>query len=179
MRKCKIIYRKKNNINILLVKKTLYETKYQYFCYFLMKIQIETQVNQSIHQVWKGFDEKLFMALAPPFPKVKLLRFDGCKAGDEVQIELNFFGLKQHWFAKIMSQTQSETEYQFVDVGTEMPIFVKKWTHTHSIIQEASGAIIIDNIEFQTWNIITDLLFYPTFYLQFLYRKPIYKRFFR
>ena len=38
---------------------------------------------------------------------------------------------------------------------------------------------IIDEIEFRTPTILTDYIFYPILYLQFLYRKPIYQRIFK
>jgi hypothetical protein len=35
-----------------------------------------------------AFDEKLFRRLAPPFPRLRLLRFDGSRPGDVVEVEL-------------------------------------------------------------------------------------------
>lgn len=55
-----------------------------------MQITLQTAVEKSHLQVMEGFTESLFSRLAPPFPPVKVLRFDGCKAGDIVDLELNF-----------------------------------------------------------------------------------------
>ena len=42
-----------------------------------MKLILKTNVKQSPQQVWAGFNQSLFEKLAPPFPRVRLLRFDG------------------------------------------------------------------------------------------------------
>jgi ligand-binding SRPBCC domain-containing protein len=47
------------------------------------------------------------------------------------------------------------------------------------MVKDDEGTIIIDDITFRTPSILTDYLFYPLLYLQFLYRKPIYKKVFR
>lgn len=145
----------------------------------IMKIKISTQVDQSMQQVWQNFDENLFLKLAPPFPPVKLLRFDGCKKNDVVQLELNFFGFKQRWDALIIENYHDENEIYFIDKGTALPFFLKSWHHKHQIIAQGNGSIILDNIDFNTKYVVTDFLIYPLLYLQFLYRKPIYKKYFK
>ena len=55
-----------------------------------MKINVSTPVEQDIQYVWDNFNVKLFQALNPPFPPVKVLRFDGSEKGSEVHLELNF-----------------------------------------------------------------------------------------
>jgi hypothetical protein len=51
-----------------------------------MRIVIETAVNQDFMSVWNGFDATLFLALAPPFPILKLKQFDGCLTGNLVKV---------------------------------------------------------------------------------------------
>lgn len=144
-----------------------------------MKILIKTQVNQSILKVWEGFDLNLFEALSPPFPPVEVKQFDGCREGDLVNLELNFLFFKQNWISEIIEQRSSETTIYFIDKGIKLPFFLKYWHHQHLLVKEGTGTIIIDNIEFNTPSTITDFLFYPLLYLQFLYRKPIYKKYFQ
>ena len=144
-----------------------------------MKINIRTKVQQPIEKVWEGFDENLFRKLSPPFPPVRVLRFDGCKKGDEVCLELNFFVTKQRWKSLIIEQETTENEIYFVDKGTELPFFLTFWQHKHRIIRQDSGSIIIDEIEFFTPSTLTNYFFYPILYLQFFYRKPIYKKIFK
>ncbi|TAE02571.1 MAG: hypothetical protein EAZ97_02465 [Bacteroidetes bacterium] len=143
-----------------------------------MKILIKTEVKQDYAQVFSGFNESLFSALAPPFPFLKVLRFDGCKKDDQVQIELDFVIFRQKWFALIVDFYQNSEEICFVDQGTVLPFFVKSWKHYHRILKTDLGSVVVDEIEFKTPFLLTDYLLYPLMYLQFLYRKPIYKRIF-
>jgi len=143
-----------------------------------MKLIIETQVEQEYLQVKKGFDESLFTKLSPPFPPVKLLRFDGSSKGDLVSLELNFIFFKQKWTSEIIEDQTNEKEFYFVDKGTELPFFLKNWTHKHRIIKKGKNSIIRDEIDYQSPFLLLTWLLYPAMLLQFAYRKPIYKRIF-
>jgi ligand-binding SRPBCC domain-containing protein len=143
-----------------------------------MKINLSTQVNQDYLSVKNGFDETLFSKLSPPFPPVKLARFDGSKVGDLVSLELDFLLFKQQWTSEISESQTTATEYYFVDIGTQLPFFLKKWRHKHRIIKESNNSIIRDEIEFSAPFGLATVLLYPAIYLQFLYRKPIYKKIF-
>jgi ligand-binding SRPBCC domain-containing protein len=147
-----------------------------------MTINIETSVNQSVAQVWEKFDEKLLMQLSPPFPPVRLISF-GQKIGEKVTLELNFFILRQLWVSKITDFYYTVNEIYFIDEGEQLPFFLTYWKHKHRIVKneassDGTGSIIVDEIEFRTPTILTDYIFYPILYLQFLYRKPIYKKIF-
>ncbi len=145
-----------------------------------MKITIETAVEQSVSDVWKQFDDKLLLKLSPPFPPVKLISF-GQKVGEKVTFELNFFILRQLWVSKITDSYLSADESFFIDEGITLPFFLRYWKHKHRIVRDntTSGSKIIDEIEFRTPTVLTDYIFYPILYLQFLYRKPIYQRVFK
>jgi ligand-binding SRPBCC domain-containing protein len=143
-----------------------------------MKIIIETEVEQTVAQVWEQFDDKLLMQLSPPFPPVKLISF-GQKIGEKVTLELNFFIKRQLWVSKITDSYLSVEESYFIDEGTQLPFFLKYWKHKHRIVKNNTGSKIIDEIEFRTPTILTDYIFYPILYLQFLYRQPIYRKFFK
>lgn len=144
-----------------------------------MKIKIETAVQQSVNEVFNKFNGDLFMALAPPFPPVKLLRYDGEKKGDVVSMELNFLLFKQRWTSLITANETTENSSFFIDEGTELPFFLSSWHHKHLIETQNGKTIIVDDITFKTPFILTDYFFYPLLYLQFLYRKPIYRKLFR
>jgi len=144
-----------------------------------MKLNIRTTVAKSYWEVWLGFDETLFRKLSPPFPPVKVVRFDGCKEGDIVSLELNFLFFKQRWTSLITVQETTDSEIFFVDKGTQLPFFLAFWQHRHRIIKDQNQAIIADEIEFQTPFLLTDYLFYPLLWLQFAYRKPIYRKVFK
>ncbi len=140
-----------------------------------MKINISTPVSQSIDQVWAGFDQHLFSKLAPPFPPINLLRFDGSEVGDEVHLELNLIFFKQVWASLITENVKTEEEIYFVDEGIKLPFFLKYWRHKHRIVKSGIQAHIIDEITFES---PFGFLLYPVLYLQFMYRKPIYKKIF-
>ena len=143
-----------------------------------MNIKISTKVNQSLLKVWEGFNLELFSKLAPPFPPVRVKEFGGCLKGDKVHLELNFILFKQDWISDIVDQKQTNTEIYFIDEGTKLPFFLSYWQHRHGLVEDNGGTNIIDDITFKTPTILTDYLFYPLMYLQFLYRKPIYKKVF-
>lgn len=144
-----------------------------------MKINIETQVQQDYLKVKDGFNETLFTKLSPPFPPVKLLRFDGSKTGDLVSLELNFLFFKQKWTSKITDDKTTEQEFYFIDKGVELPFFLKEWQHKHRIINTKEGSIIRDEITYKSGFSLLTLLLYPALYIQFLYRKPIYRKIFK
>lgn len=143
-----------------------------------MKLRIETKVKASLDSVKNGFTQELFLKLNPPFPPVQLLRFDGCKSGDKVVLELNFILFKQEWISDIIEDSQDTKKWYFVDKGTKLPFFLKKWKHRHVVDQKESYTAIIDDITFSTGTILTDILLYPALVGQFFYRKPIYKKVF-
>ncbi len=143
-----------------------------------MKLTLSTQVAQDYLSVKKGFDETLFQRLSPPFPPVRLLRFDGSKKGDLVSLELNFLLFRQVWTSQITADHTDHREFYFIDEGIQLPFFLGKWQHKHRIIKNGDQSIIRDEIQYKgrfSW--LTPIL-YPALYLQFLYRKPIYKRIF-
>jgi len=144
-----------------------------------MRVRIKTVVEANKSQVISGFDEKLFVKLSPPFPKVKLLRFDGCGVGDKVEIQLNFILFQQIWKSEIIESEIDDEHFYFIDIGKELPFFLKSWRHKHIITAKGDGCLIEDDINFSTGLLLTDILFYPAMYLQFAYRIPVYRRYFR
>lgn len=127
----------------------------------------------------RGFNQSLFEALNPPFPPVKLLRFDGSTKGDVVSLELDFILFKQVWESHIVEHGQTSKEWYFVDEGRKLPFFLRYWRHRHRVVQAGTHARIIDNITFKTPFWLMDYLLYPVMWLQFAYRKPVYKRVFQ
>lgn len=144
-----------------------------------MKIALSTKVESSLKTVKEGFNQDLFLKLSPPFPLVKLLRFDGCLTGHQVWIELNFILFKQRWDALIVDHKESEEEFYFIDEGTKLPFFLKSWKHKHILNSSAGNCYVTDQINYSTGTILTDLLIFPLLWLQFVYRKPIYRKHFR
>lgn len=144
-----------------------------------MKLTIETKVEENYLIVKEGFNESLFTRLSPPFPPVKLLRFDGSAKGDVVTLELNFLLFKQKWTSQITEDKTDEKEFYFIDRGVELPFFLKNWNHKHRIIRSGNNSIIRDEIEYSAPFGLLSLLLYPAMLLQFAYRIPIYKKVFK
>ncbi len=144
-----------------------------------MRLKITTRVDQNYLDVKAGFTQNLFLSLNPPFPPVKLIRFDGCKKNDIVILELNFIFFKQRWESDITFDNTDENAFEFIDQGKTLPFFLSRWHHHHVVRKvDELHSEIIDEINFSTSYWITDILMFPALYLQFLYRKPIYKKVF-
>lgn len=145
-----------------------------------MHIILKTQVEQDIKSVFEGFDRELFIRLKPPGIGLKLLRFDGCRAGDIVELELNFGLFRQKWTSRITEFIENENEIYFVDEaeGKELPFFLSKWKHCHRIIKNGNGSDIVDDIHYSSPMGLT-LLMYPAIWAQMAWRKPVYRKTFR
>lgn len=143
-----------------------------------MRIYIETQVCNTVINIADKFNEDLFKKLSPPLPPVKVVRFDGCKTGNLVCLELNFLLFKQKWVSEITAHTENRSLFTFTDIGTQLPFFLKKWQHIHAVkALNESKSWVIDDIDFSTGYLLADVFIYPLMWLQFAYRIPIYKRY--
>ena len=143
-----------------------------------MRILIKTKVEQDFRKVFQAFDIKLFMKLKPPLIGLKVVRFDGCKKNDEVHIVTNIFGFRQKWISLITEQYAGENEIYFIDEGVLLPKPLKYWKHKHIIEKYIDSSIIIDDICYSSGSKFVDFLMFPALFLQFFYRKPVYKSFF-
>ncbi len=128
--------------------------------------------------VLAGFTNTLFLRLAPPFPKLKLLRYDGCDRGNEIHIQLNFFLYKSIWVSIVTENGTTANEFYFIDEGSIFPAPIKSWKHRHTIRQIGVLVEIEDNVTYSCGSKGLDILLYIPFCLLMLYRKPIYKNFF-
>ncbi|QCR25138.1 hypothetical protein [Pontibacter sp. SGAir0037] len=143
-----------------------------------MRLHLKTTVQQDFRHVFDAFDEKLFLALSPPYPRLKLLRFDGSAPGDIVAVEM-LTGFSRHcWTSLITEREVTDTDAYFVDEGQELPAPLQTWHHKHLVSKHGNGAIIHDIITFSTGNKLLDQLLYPLMLAQFSMRKPVYKKLF-
>lgn len=127
-----------------------------------------------------GFTRALFVALAPPFPKLVLHRFDGSQQGDVVEIELKT-GLKNlHWTSLITADgIRPDGTHFFIDEGQTLPPPLRRWRHQHLVEPgPGGGSVIVDDLEYSTGRPWLDVLLWPAMWAQFAWRKPIYKRWF-
>lgn len=144
-----------------------------------MRVKIQTKVEKNYSEVFQGFDIHLFMKLKPPFTGLNVIRFDGCKAGDIVHVEVNFLGFKKEWISEITENAEKTNEIYFIDEGTVLPKPLRYWKHKHVIQKSIDSSVIIDDISYSTKSKILDFMLFPLIFLQFFYRKPVYKSYFR
>lgn len=145
-----------------------------------MKFKIATRVNSNYKSVYNNFNESLFSKLSPPFPILEIKLFEGSQKNNKVHVSLNFILFKQDWISLITEDYSDLEEIFFIDKGIKLPFFLKFWKHKHRILSiNHEKSYIIDEIEYKTFNKFFDYLFLPIMYLQFFYRKPVYKSFFK
>ena len=143
-------------------------------------INIETIVNTDLDTVLRSLDLPLFKKLNPPFPPVKVLRFDGTAKAGITHLSLNFLLFKQEWISENMESGYREDgqSFQFVDEGKKLPFFLSYWRHTHTYqaLDSKSGPAtrITDHIQFKGRGLM-GLFLQPVLKLQCLYRKPVYR----
>lgn len=144
-----------------------------------MQLHLRTKVGQNYKAVFNAFNKDLFLKLAPPYPMVKLIRFDGSKPGDVVEIKMRT-GLKNYrWTSLIVEESITEEEAYFIDEGQVLPPPLRLWRHKHLVSAAGAGAMIHDIITYSTGNKLLDVLLYPVMVAQFSLRKPVYKKLFR
>jgi ligand-binding SRPBCC domain-containing protein len=144
-----------------------------------MHLKIKTVVKQNYLKVKTGFTKELFLSLNPPFPPVVLKEFGGCEKSDIVHLRLNFILFKQDWISEITYDRTDAKVFEFIDEGKKLPFFLKSWKH-HHLVNNIDGerSEIVDDIHFKTPFMLMDYLMYPVLWLQFAYRKPIYRKLF-
>ncbi|GAA4036722.1 hypothetical protein GCM10022409_22050 [Hymenobacter glaciei] len=146
-----------------------------------MRVTLGTPVSQAPAQVMAGFTRALFEALAPPFPKLRVLRFDGCRAGDQVEIELDA-GLKRLAWTSLITDAgvRPDGTHFFIDEGQVLPPPLRYWHHHHRIEPgPGGGSVIVDDLEYRTASRLLDVVLYPAMWAQFAWRQPIYRRWFK
>lgn len=138
-----------------------------------MKLIIKTDISRNFREVFSRFDQNLFEALKPPLVSLKVVRFDGCKKGDEVHLSV----AGQRWVSHITDYYEDNDQIYFVDQGAIIPPPIKHWKHIHRIERTGENtSVVIDDIEYSTGNIILDKMLYPALYAMFSLRGPIYKK---
>lgn len=143
-----------------------------------MRLNICTIVRRPLPAVAARFDEQLFRYLNPPFPPVRIVRYDGQQPGDEVHLELNFLLFRQAWVSRITASSSTDAEVSFVDEGVRLPFFLGRWHHHHRLLAFAGGTAIVDEVTFEAplpW--LTPLLV-PVLLGQFVARRPRYRSYF-
>ncbi len=137
-----------------------------------LKMTLRCRVTSSPEVMWQSHTQELFLALKPPLVPLKLLRFDGCKTGDEVHLQVS----GQLWVSVITEAFKTPQECRFVDEGKVLPFPLRYWRHAHIMRQEESGPVMIDAIEFSSGRRWLDFILWPLLWPSFKWRHPIYRR---
>jgi len=146
-----------------------------------MHLLLRFPVAQPPAVVLAGFTRELFVALAPPFPKFHLIRYDGSNTGDTVIIELQVGPKRWRWTSLITANgALPDGTHYFVDEGQVLPAPLRQWRHRH-LIEPApgGGSVIVEDIYFSTGRRWLDWLLRPAMWAQFKLRGPVYRRWFK
>ena len=144
----------------------------------MLSYSISTSIQAPISYVKELFTANLLLRLSPPFPRVSLQRFDGCKKDDNVILEINLVFTKVTWSSLITEDKLTADEWFFIDEGVKMPFGLNYWQHKHRVkkINEESCEII-DEISFDTRNEFLNYLLFPFLWGMIFYRKPFYQKY--
>ncbi len=144
-----------------------------------MRFQILTRVKGDHREVFRQFDQNLLLQLNPPGVRLQILDFQEPDVpGGRIKLRVTILGsIRQDWENEFSQYELSDRECHFVDEGVLMPFPIRKWRHDHRILADGPGrAIINDDITFKTGFFLMDWMMFPILWLQFRYRRPIYRR---
>ncbi len=145
-----------------------------------MKIRLKTHVQAPFEEVVAGFNLELLQALAPPFPRLKIIQYDeGNRTGNRIHFKLDFLLYQKDWMGTVTDHSSSDDQFYFVDESRQLPMGMRYWQHRHEIRRENQHTIIVDVINYTTERWLLDLFLYPLIWFQFLYRIPGYKSYFK
>jgi len=140
--------------------------------------KIQTKIGAAMPFVWSQFNEALLKKISPPFPKIHINRFDGCKEGDLVILEINLLFIRVIWSSKIIYSKQDVHQSTFIDEGITVPFGIKQWKHEHSFIKiDDSECYILDDVTYKTSNVFLDIILFPFLWGMIFYRKPFYRKY--
>jgi ligand-binding SRPBCC domain-containing protein len=145
-----------------------------------MKLLFETPIKLPFETVRDKFNRDLFIYLSPPGIPFDLKKFDGCKKGDEVHIDLGFGFLKQKWVSEITFEETNEKGWSFIDEGRILPWPLKSWRHHHRVDKISdTECVIADDIEYECITNSLTILMKPFLWSVFSIRPKRYKHFFK
>lgn len=145
-----------------------------------MKLIFETPIALPFEKIRDRFDQDLFLYLSPPLIPSRLKRFDGCKKGDEVHIELGPSPLSQQWVSLITSDETNERGWSFIDEGKVLPWPLKYWKHHHRVDKiSETESMIVDDIQYECAPAFLTPVMKPFLWSVFAIRPARYKNFFK
>jgi len=145
----------------------------------MISLWIETKVKGQPLKIFEGFNENLFRALKPPVMSLDVLRFDGCKIGDQIHLSVGALGITQPWISIITEVHRDDHECYFVDEGKQLPTPFFTWKHTHRIRKfDDYHSLIIEDIQYTCRPQFLEKVLSPLLKFQFSLRSSVYLKFF-
>jgi ligand-binding SRPBCC domain-containing protein len=144
----------------------------------MLSFTLSSPVKAPLSHIKEHFTSDLLLKLSPPFPRVSLERFDGCKKDDQVILNINLLLTKLTWSSLITAENDTPEEWYFIDEGVEMPFGLRFWRHKHRVKEvNPLHSLIIDEISFDTGMSFLNYLLFPFLWGMIFYRKPLYKKY--
>lgn len=145
-----------------------------------MKLYFETPIKLPYEKIRDRFNRDLFIYLSPLFIPFNLKRFDGCKKGDEIHLELGPNGFSQDWISLITFEETNASGWSFIDEGKVLPWPLKYWKHHHRVDRiSATESRIVDDIQYECSFAILSYLIRPFMWSVFAIRPGRYQKFFK
>lgn len=145
-----------------------------------MKILFNTPLSLPVKKIQSHFDQELFTYLSPHIVPFKLIRFDGCKKGDEIHIEFGMNGIMQKWVSLITYEGTNAKGWSFIDEGKVLPWPLSSWKHHHRVDKVSdTESIIVDDIEYECRPALMAPVISPLLWSMFALRPYRYKQFFK
>lgn len=145
-----------------------------------MRFLIHTPVKGEPRKVFAGFDHNLLLMLTPPGMRIDLIHADQAdKPNGYIHLKVTILGIiKQEWKNRFSDHELADDRCHFLDTGEMMPFPIKSWRHDHRVERLGDHTQIIDDVQFGTKFLLLDWLLFPVMWLQFRYRRPIYRKHF-
>lgn len=145
-----------------------------------MKLLFETPIHLPYEKVRDQFDSRLFTFISPESIPFNLKRFDGCKLGDEIHIELGPAFYKQKWVSVITQEETNLKGWSFTDEGKVLPWPLTYWKHQHRVDKiSATECMIVDDIHYECSSSVLTFLMEPFLWSVFSIRPSRYQKFFK
>ena len=145
-----------------------------------MNLVFKTSVKKSFEEIRDKFNRELFVELAPGLIPFNLKRFDGCKKGNEVHIQLGVPPLTQEWISLITFEETNASGWSFIDEGKVLPWPLSNWKHHHRVDRiSATESLIVDDINYECSPGFLTPLMKPFLWSVFAIRPKRYKKFFK
>ena len=125
----------------------------------------------------EAFHSKELVKFLTIFQPVKIISWDGIDDGKIAYFKLWLFGWR-NFKVKHEGYKVSKDRLDFIDRGTELPLGIKSWKHTHTVKADGENTIISDMVYFSHSNIYIGYLLFPILIIPIVVRKLLYKIYF-